>query len=573
MKKILVIEDQDDVRDNICAILGFEGFECMGGANGREGIENALKFRPDLIICDIMMPEMDGYEVLDAVRKNPELGNIPFIFVTARTTINDIRYGMSIGADDYLTKPFSANDLISSINTRLERHKNLSAKYEEQLQKTEKQLLQVSYHDSTSGFPNQFLLKKDLDSIILGQNKNEPVSLILFLMSKLYYSSFDTENDTREVIHLIMNAVKDKLGLRGISIYHLEKSLFAMILKGDHARLYEEIARTLIDFSHAPFQYKNIEISLYANVGIAIRSYNEDSASLIKNARIALEETGKKGSREYSIYNYNIEDKIRNEIILENKLFHAVENEEFILHYQPRINIQKKVIEGMEALIRWNSPDTGLVPPNIFIPALEETGLIVSVGKWVLYNSILQTKKWEEKGYGKLKVSVNVSVLQILNTEFDLTVKELLHTTGFSPSQLELEITETNLMADVNRSIDILRKLKSLGVSLAMDDFGTGYSSLAYLKDFPLDCIKIDKRFIDDVDTDPRNRAIVKAIHSMSNSLQMNVVAEGVETREQLNILEKINIDQVQGYFFSKPLNIVSFEQFLKDSSIPGNKK
>jgi EAL domain-containing protein (putative c-di-GMP-specific phosphodiesterase class I) len=248
---------------------------------------------------------------------------------------------------------------------------------------------------------------------------------------------------------------------------------------------------------------------------------------------------------------------------LETGLRQAIEQKEFLLHYQPLMNLNTGAIIGAEALVRWRHPERGLVPPMQFIPLAEETGLIVPIGRWVMLEACRQARAWENAGLPPLRISVNVSSVELRSEDFVARVQAILTETGLKPSSLELELTETFLMQDMKSTAAVLEALKNMGVQLALDDFGTGYSSLSYLKRFPIDTLKIDQTFVRDLTTDADDASIVSAVISMGKSLNKRVVAEGVETRQQLAFLQEQSCPEGQGYYFSKPMNAGAFGEFL----------
>jgi EAL domain-containing protein (putative c-di-GMP-specific phosphodiesterase class I) len=239
---------------------------------------------------------------------------------------------------------------------------------------------------------------------------------------------------------------------------------------------------------------------------------------------------------------------------LESDLRHALERDEFFLHYQPKVEVATGRITGVEALLRWNHPRRGLIPPMEFIPLAEETGLIVSIGEWVLGTACARTKAWQDHGFPKLDVAVNLSARQFADPMLLSKLTNIIRRTGLDPSNLEVEITETLVMSHGEGAVSLLQQLKSLGVRIAIDDFGTGYSSLAYLKRFPIDSIKVDRSFIRDIPADSGDMNITRAIIAMAHSLRLRVVAEGVETADQLKFLRSQRCDTVQGYYLHRPL-------------------
>lgn len=252
---------------------------------------------------------------------------------------------------------------------------------------------------------------------------------------------------------------------------------------------------------------------------------------------------------------------------LENDLRQALKRREFELHYQPKVDIQLGRIVGMEALLRWKHPDRGLVSPIDFIPLAEETGLIVPIGGWVLEEACNQNKAWQNMGLGKLSVAVNISAVQFRQKDLLETIAFALTKSGLAPEYLEIEITESTVMHNASEAIVTLERLRKSGVMISIDDFGTGYSSLSYLKSFPISTLKIDRSFIREISEDTSDAAIVRAIIGLAHNLRLRVVAEGVETRQQLDFLRSLESDEYQGYYFSRPIPASEFERFLREST------
>ncbi|MEH2330981.1 EAL domain-containing response regulator [Nostoc sp.] len=393
MPKILIIEDEEAVRENILDLLEAENFETIAAANGRIGVHLAILEVPDLILCDMMMPEIDGYGVLTALHQDPSTATIPFIFLTAKSAKSDFRQGMDMGADDYITKPFTRAELLSAIMNRLEKYATL----------------------------------------------------------KRYLSP-----------QTVINNLSPKMQL--------------------------------------------LEISLHR----AIQQHNF---------------------------------------------------QEFEIYYQPIVDIASGKIVAAESLLRWQSPELGMIYPTEFIPLAESTGLIVPIGKWVLKRVCKQIKSWRDAGIDSLIVAVNLSVIEFNQPDFIHNVVNFISANNLQPHDLELELTESMIMQDVNSAIATMSKLQSLGIKIAIDDFGTGYSSLIYLKNLPINTLKIDRYFIHNVANDSQKSAIAKALIQMAHNLNLDVVAEGVETEAELGFLRQYNCNSMQGFLFSRPLPAAEFEK------------
>jgi diguanylate cyclase (GGDEF)-like protein/PAS domain S-box-containing protein len=328
-------------------------------------------------------------------------------------------------------------------------------------------------------------------------------------------------------------------------------------------RILDTVAKPLTVDEHEFFLTCSIGVAVYPNDG-------NDPETLIKHADIAMCRAKEVGCNTAQFYTAAMNEKVLNKVRIEADLRNALEHSEFILHYQPQVNLSTGQIVGMEALIRWNHPVLGMVSPMRFIGLAEETGLIVPIGAWVIRTACAQSMIWQQAGFGALRIAVNLSARQFAQKDLVQSVARVLEETGLAPCYLEIELTESLVMTDVELAIGILRDLKALGVQISIDDFGTGYSSLAYLKRFPIDVLKIDQSFIRDISTNPDDAAIVTSIISLAHSLRLQVIAEGVETDVQLSYLQTHGCDEMQGYYFSRPVPADDFTKLLQQKkSLP----
>jgi len=337
---------------------------------------------------------------------------------------------------------------------------------------------------------------------------------------------------------------------------------FAIVLPevkrdGDVARLLE---KTLGDFLEHPFHLNDAVFRIAAKVGAALfPDDGADADTLFRNAEAALKKAKARGDR-YLFYTQTMTDTVAVTLTLENQLRQALDNEEFVLHYQPKVSLANGKLTSAEALIRWNDPRTGLVPPGQFIPVLEETGLIYEVGRWALRKAIEDYLRWRAAGLPAVRIAVNVSPLQLRSSGFIEEIRQVISVDANAPAGLELEITESLIMEDVKHNIASLQAIRTLGVVIAIDDFGTGFSSLAYLAKLPVDTLKIDRSFVIDMTAGPQGLALVSTIINLAHSLKLKVVAEGVETEEQSRLLRLLSCDEMQGFLFSKPVPSEIFE-------------
>jgi predicted signal transduction protein with EAL and GGDEF domain len=326
------------------------------------------------------------------------------------------------------------------------------------------------------------------------------------------------------------------------------------------------VAEMLVEKLSEPYQLEDRECWVSASIGIAIYPENgRDPESLTRSADTAMYAAKADGKNTYQFYTDSMNERARRRITLESRLRNAFEDSQLELHYQPRIDLATDAITGAEALLRWRDPELGHIPPNEFIPVAEETGMIVPIGDWVLHEACAQTRAWQMVGFESLRISVNISAVQLMGEALREAVVKTLWDTGLDARHLEFELTESTLIRDPTACAAVLQGLKELGISIALDDFGTGFSSLSYLKGIPVDTIKIDYAFIRDMLIDGDDAAIVAATISIAEKLRLGVVAEGVETSDQRDFLRRHGCDEVQGYLFSHPLAPDDFLKLLRE--------
>ena len=560
MKNILVIEDDDQVRENIEEILELENFEATTAKNGFVGLQLAIEKLPDLIICDVMMPELDGYGVLKALQQNPATAAIPFIFLTAKVEHQDLRQGMNLGADDYLTKPFTPDELRQVIAIRLAKQTAITQDYQQQLQQLAAGLDHLTRYDRVTGLPNQLYLH---ERFYHSQPHAQQSSLLVFSLDQFHWLRSTLGHGFSEVL---LQAVVERLknfcsgGDRAIdTLAYVNAAQFILLLNTEaHAM---QLAQLIKELFIKPFVLDKSEVFITVSIGIANEAHHRDLDLLIANAEIAMYQIRRQGGNGYQIYTDQMKINASQRLTLEAALHHAIENQQLQLYYQPQIDLSSGKIVGAEALLRWQHPDWGFVSPEKFIPIAEENGLIVSLGEWVLQTACTQARTWHQKGLRK--ISVNLSTRQFNQINLTQKLVQILTKTGLKPSCLELEITESILMQDKQSALLILQHLRKIGVQISIDDFGTGYSSLSYLQHFPFDRLKIDQSFIRNIVSNKNNMAIITAVIAMAHNLKLQVTGEGVETEEELAFLQQQNCDTFQGYLFSKPIPSEEFAILL----------
>lgn len=434
-------------------------------------------------------------------------------------------------------------------------------------QQYEAQIRHQAYYDSLTGLPNRHQLMNQLTKELESAQQEKRELAVMFMD----LDRFKNVNDYfgHAVGDMLLQAVSTRLVEclqhdEEASVFRMGGDEFAIILRNvHHQRQIIELASVIIDtFSH-PFALQGREVFITTSIGISLYTGNsEDATTLVRNADMAMYYAKESGKNNYQFYTVEMKNKVVGSLEMENQLHQALERNELMVYYQPQIDIDSGKIVGMEALLRWKHPDRGLVPPGEFIPLAEETGLIVPIGKWILRTACKQNIFWQQRNYS-LRLSVNLSLRQFQQEDLVESITEVLEETGYDPDNLELEITETIAMYNETYVISKLQKIRDLGIHIAMDDFGTGYSSLSYLRKFPINTLKIDRSFVNDLTVDPSASAIATSTISLAQSLQLCVIAEGVETKEQLDFLHKHRCDLAQGYLFSKPVPAEEFEKLF----------
>lgn len=693
---ILVV---DDSAENLMVFteLLLPTYQVLAANSGARALELAVGDpRPDLILLDVMMPEMDGYTVLAHLYENPATRDIPVIFVTAMNTAEDEQQGLDLGAADYITKPLRPPIILARVRTQLELKrardwlKNQNAFLEAEVARrvAENELILASagegiygtdingivnfinpaatsmlgyekdellgqdahgtiHHSRPDGTPDaaedcplynalaagmRILNKDDLiwrkdgsplpvaissmpihrDGKLLGavvtfmdvsernaylaqleQQSNYDVLTGLpnrnLLRDRLTQAIERGKQNNGELAVILLGLdrfkeINDSLGhdIADQALQRLSKRLretlqeldtlarvagdeFVILVSGgeliasmiSHAILLN-LAKSLSIGDHELFLAASIGIALFPKDG-------NDGESLLRNAAAAMYKVKAAGGGSFRFYASAMNAKSLERLDMTNDLRRALQRDELVLYYQPQLNLRSGEIIGCEALLRWRHPQCGLVLPGQFIPLAEDTGLIVSIGEWVLRTACLQNKAWQDAGLVAVTMSVNMSAHQFAAQNVVEMVDSILQETGIEPSTLELELTESAAIADAEEFVHTTERLKRLHITLSIDDFGTGYSSLSYLKRFAIDRLKIDISFVRDITRDPNSASIALAIISLAHNLKLSVIAEGVETAAQLNFLRSRGCDEMQGFYFSKPVPAAEFEQLLRE--------
>ncbi len=439
--------------------------------------------------------------------------------------------------------------------------------------RAEEQVKHLAFHDPLTNLPNRLLFNDRLTLAVAQAHRHNQRLAVLFLD----LDRFKVINDSlghsvgdellRQVAERIQEHVRE-----GDTVARLGGDEFILLVPGISAEEdAAKIAKKVCDAIHDPFWIDGRELFVTTSVGVAVYpSDGHNADNLVRNADSAMYRAKEQGRDNYQLYTPAMNAKAIERLSLESRLRQAVANDELELHFQPFIDLNTAEVLGAEALLRWRHPELGMMAPGEFIPIAELSGLIVPIGEWVLRTACAEARKWHEKGFPKLTVSVNLSSRQFQQADLVRQVTDALAETGLDADKLDLEITESNAMQNAEHSINTLWGLKKQGVRISMDDFGTGYSSLNYLKRFPIDRIKLDQSFVRDLPGDKDDAAIAMAVIAMGRSLELVVIAEGVETEEQLAFLKERDCDQLQGFLFSRPLPAEAFQCFLTESRGPG---
>jgi diguanylate cyclase (GGDEF)-like protein len=570
---LLVVDDEPRNSRLLEALLTAEGYDVRCAASGEQALEAIACRAPDLLLLDVMMPGLDGYGVVAVLKADPGTASIPIIMVTALGDRDARLRGLEAGAEDFLTKPVDRAELYLRVRNLL-RLKDLSDALHEQGSALERQvrertddLYHLAHYDSLTGLPNRALFYETLQkTLALGAKQGCDVAVMFIDVDE-----FKNVNDTRghavgdQLLKQFSHRLTESLRIRD-TVGRLGGDEFAVILllsEGSDGA--GRVAAKVLDSLQAPFDLDGNAVTVSASIGIAVSPNDSaDPDLLLQYADTAMYQAKEAGRSTFRFFTGQMNVDIHARLELEAALRSAVARDELVLHYQPKVRLTTGRICGFEALLRWERPGYGLVSPVEFIPALETIGLIVPVGSWVIDEACRQVREWALSPVGPLPVSVNVSGRQFAEGDLVADVARALEDHQVPGHLLELELTESLLMADTGQTIETLQQLKELGVKISVDDFGTGYSSLAYLKRFPVDTLKIDRTFVRDITTSADDAAIALAIIRMAHSLKLDVVAEGVEDEAQLAYLRRHRCDQIQGFLFSRPLAVAGIDALLR---------
>jgi diguanylate cyclase len=557
---VLMIDDEPMMTDVTQTYLEEAGYHHFVAVNDpREALRQALACKPGLILLDLMMPGVSGYELLRQFRAHEQLRYTPVIVMTASSDPKSKLRALELGATEFLSKPVDASELAIRVRNSLA-FKN----YQDRL----------ANEDPLTGLPNRRVF---VEQLAAGLVRTGDLNCKLALLH-INLDRFRLVNETMghgsgdallaavaERLHAIARLPLGQIGQRatdGSFLARLGGDEFALLLPAiESAEPAGRVARQILSALAKPIQVDGRDLVVTPSVGAAVYPDDaKDAASLMRNASVAMKHAKDSGRNSFQFYASELNSASLELLVLETQLRGAIARHELELHYQPKVSLKTGRIIGAEALARWRHPELGLVPPGRFIPIAEESGLIVEIGEWVLDTACAQMAAWRRSMGIDMKVAVNVSRHGLVSGALAQVVEAAMTRNAIAPGQLVLELTESMLMDRVDATAQKLRELRALGVELSIDDFGTGYSSMSYLKQFPVQELKIDRSFIQGTPEDRTDTAIVRTLIMLAHSLEMRVVAEGVERAEQRDTLVDLSCDCFQGFLCSPALPAAEFE-------------
>lgn len=559
--KILVIDSHAEYLDSLyqeLATVADTDYELRQSENLVDGLKQLDTEIFDVVLVNINLPDADGAESFERISHcHTEL---PIIILTTQDDVDFAKRIVKTGAQDYLIIGEGDGLLLSrAIHYAIEK------------KKVEIGLSFMSNHDILTELPNRENFKLQLDKAIVRANRSGRKAVVVFIG----LDRFKQINDSFG--HAVGDDLLHQIGVRleqstrdTDTVARFGSDEFLVLLENvNEINDAVIVAKKLMHKVCEPLFHGETDIYVTPSLGISIFPTDSKSTDeLISHADSAMTLAKEKGRNRIEFFTKEISTQSTEKLELESKLRRARDNNEFQLHYQPKFSIKTKRLIGAEALIRWNQPQLGMVRPDKFISIAEESGLITSIGEWVIQEAARQLNEWQSEGLRLVRIAINLSPKQFHEGDIAETLMSILSENGIQPRNIEVEITENMLVEDVEKTAQTLQRLKMWGIHIAIDDFGTGYSSLRYLKRLPIDTLKIDQSFVRDVISDVDDAAIASAIIALAHKLRMNVIAEGIETQEQLDFLDAQGCDEGQGYYYSKPLPAAEFHELLKNNQI-----
>jgi diguanylate cyclase (GGDEF)-like protein len=577
---ILIVDDMPNNLRFLSTTLTEQGYKVRSVTEGLMALTVAEAAKPDLILLDIMMPNIDGYEVCQRLKANEQTCDIPVIFLSALDEVLDKVKAFSVGGVDYITKPFQLEEVLARIQTHLslrfaqkeisqlnseleERVRQRTAQLEQEIAErlqAQERLLHLALHDVLTGLPNRTWFMKRLEQLLQQINKKSGYHFaVLFLDC----DRFQAVNDS--LGHLVGDQLLVSIARRielclpsGTMLCRLGGDEFAVLLQNiENASDATKTANNILSELAAPFQIGEYQVFTNVSIGIVMGSdIYKQPEHILRDADTAMYRAKANGKACYQMFEQTMHSRALHNFQLESDLRHALDRHEFVAYYQPIITLETNQISSFEALVRWNHPEKGLIPPSKFIPISEETGLVIAIDLFVLRQACQQLRSWRDEGIAdqSITMNVNLSVKHFMSFDLLKQIDNVLQETGIDGNSLRLEITESDIMENAEFAGKIISQLRDRNIQLSIDDFGTGYSSLSYLHRLPIDHLKIDRSFVMRIGKNGKNTEIIRAIIALAKSLGMYTIAEGVETQEQLDQIKELDCDYCQGYLFSKPV-------------------
>lgn len=557
---ILIIDDDDQIRSLLIEVLRDE-YECVDVSSAEEAqaVLGSLTF--DLVLSDIQMPGISGLDLVPRIlERTPET---VVVMISGQQGIESAIEAMRVGAFDYVTKPLDLRHVKAAVRRALAHHQLLFEKrqyenhLEEMVAERTARIEHLAFYDQLTDLPNRTLFADRCAQALASAQRSQQLVGVIQIALDRFKKVADTLGHAAGDIVLSDAAARLQSCVgKADTVARFDGEEFALLLTQiSEASDLADFAVALHDVFKEPFRLGGQEVYVTTSIGISLYPFNgEDSDTVLRNAGAALYRAKTLGGNNHQFYSADMNAQAVERLALENSLRRAIDNNEFITYYQPVVDLVSSEVVGMEALVRWQHPDLGVLPPAEFIGLAEDTGLIVDISEQVMRTACWQTRKWQDEGLGRLRIAVNVSARHFQQKNFLDRLKQVLDETRLDPQCLELELTETSIMENAESAAKLLTEIRNLGVKIAIDDFGTGYSSLSYLKRLPIDTVKLDRSFVNGATTDPDDAALVMAIVTLAHNLRLTVIAEGVETAEQLSFLRLLRCNEGQGYLFSKPV-------------------
>lgn len=567
---ILIIDDDEQVRSLLKDVLS-PSHDCttVSSAEGALAIMKSISF--SLVISDINMGGISGLDLIPQVLEWAP--DTVVVMISGQQTIDFAIDAMRAGAFDYITKPLDLRHVETAVARALAHHSLLVQKrrYENHLEELVKErtaeIEHLAYHDALTDLPNRVLFAdRCAQSLALAQRNQNLVAVMLVSIDRFQKITESLGHTAGDVVLTEAASRLQCCIAQGDTVARLEGDEFALLITNvtDTAEL-SEITRAISEVFEIPFSLDGQQVYVTTSTGISLFPHNgADCNTIMRNAVAALYRAKKQGGNNCQFYAADMNSLALKRLEMETSMRRAIENREFVVYYQPLVNMVSGEVVGSEALVRWQHPELGLLLPGSFIGLAEDTGLILDIGWFVMRAACSSTRSWQDRGFGRLRIAVNISARHFQQADFLDRLIDILSETRLDPTDLEIELTETLIMENPESAAILLGRIRDLGVKVAIDDFGTGYSSLSYLKRLPIDTIKLDRSFVMGATTDPDDAALVMAIVTLAHNLRLRVIAEGVETDDQVAFLRLLRCDEAQGYLFGRPVPPEAFEASMR---------